>query len=114
MSLDEPLWLSGAHTGALTSGTFYGRFCRYLREASLAPAGLHTFRRRAAKLRRDAGASIEEVSACLDHSSLGVTTVYLRRLEGEADRTWPFPRPRELGTPCPGPDRGRPGRRQAP
>jgi integrase len=25
----------------------------------------------------------------LDHSSLAVTTVYLRRLEGETDRTWP-------------------------
>jgi hypothetical protein len=44
---------------------------------------------RAAKLRRDAGASIEAVSAFLDHSSLAVTTVYLRRLEGETDRTWP-------------------------
>ena len=41
------------------------------------------------KLRRDAGASIEAVSAFLDHSSLAVTTVYLRRLEGETDRTWP-------------------------
>jgi len=25
----------------------------------------------------------------LDHSSLAVTSVYLRRLEGEVDRTWP-------------------------
>jgi hypothetical protein len=29
------------------------------------------------------------VSSFLDHSSLAVTSVYLRRLEGEADRTWP-------------------------
>jgi hypothetical protein len=43
----------------------------------------------AAPVRRDAGASIEAVSAFLDHSSLAVTTVYLRRLEGETDRTWP-------------------------
>jgi len=46
----------------------------------------------AAKLRRDAGASVEAVSAFLDHSSLAATTVYLRRLEGETDkrygRTW--------------------------
>ena len=43
----------------------------------------------AAKLRRDAGASVEAVSAFLDHSSLAVTTVYLRRLEGETDKIWP-------------------------
>jgi hypothetical protein len=28
------------------------------------------------------------VSAFLDHSSLGVTTIYLRRLEGQEDRSW--------------------------
>jgi hypothetical protein len=38
---------------------------------------------------RGLGASVEAVSAFLDHSSLAVTTVYLRRLEGETDRTWP-------------------------
>jgi hypothetical protein len=32
--------------------------------------------------------SIEAVSSFLDHSSLAVTSVYLRRLEGETDRTW--------------------------
>jgi integrase len=46
-------------------------------------------RHSAAKLRRDAGEPIESVSAFLDHSSLAVTTVYLRRLEGEADAAWP-------------------------
>jgi integrase len=45
-------------------------------------------RHSAAKLRRDAGESIEAVSSFLDHSSLAVTTVYLRRLEGESDRAW--------------------------
>jgi integrase len=45
-------------------------------------------RHSAAKLRRDAGESIEAVSAFLDHSSLAVTTVYLRRLEGETDQGW--------------------------
>ena len=53
------------------------------------PSGLHILRHTAAKLRRDAGASIEAVSSFLDHSSLAVTSVYLRRLEGEADRVWP-------------------------
>ena len=75
--------------GGISSGTFYGRFRRYLAAAGLAPTGLHVLRHTAAKLRRDAGASVEAVSAFLDHSSLAVTTVYLRRLEGETDRTWP-------------------------
>jgi integrase len=79
---EESLW-------QISSGTFYGRFRRYLVAAGLAPTGLHILRHSAAKLRRDAGASIEAVSSFLDHSSLAVTSVYLRRLEGEADRMWP-------------------------
>jgi integrase len=54
----------------------------------LAPTGIHVLRHTAAKLRRDAGESIEDVSAFLDHSSLAVTTVYLRRLESHADTSW--------------------------
>lgn len=83
------LWQVGAGPAGISSGTFYGRFRRYLAAAGLAPTGLHVLRHTAAKLRRDAGASVEAVSAFLDHSSLAVTTVYLRRLEGETDRTWP-------------------------
>ena len=83
------LWQAGAGTRGVTSSTFYSRFRRYLRLAGLAPTGLHVLRHTAAKLRRDAGASIEAVSSFLDHSSLAVTSVYLRRLEGETDRTWP-------------------------
>jgi integrase len=85
----ESLWQAGAGPRGLTSGTFYGRFRRYLRAAGLAPTGLHVLRHSAAKLRRDAGESVEAVSSFLDHSSLAVTTTYLRRLEGEADRMWP-------------------------
>jgi hypothetical protein len=48
----------------------------------------YIFRHSAAKLRRDAGESIEEVSRFLDHSSLAVTTTYLRRLEGQSDTSW--------------------------
>lgn len=83
------LWQAGASPRGVTSSTFYSRFRRYLRAAGLAPTGLHILRHTAAKLRRDAGASIEAVSSFLDHSSLAVTSVYLRRLEGETDRTWP-------------------------
>jgi integrase len=83
------LWQAGAAPRGITSSTFYARFRRYLRAAGLAPTGLHVLRHSAAKLRRDAGESVESVSAFLDHSSLAVTTIYLRRLEGESDRAWP-------------------------
>ena len=56
--------------------------------AGLPPTGVHILRHTAAKLRRDAGESIEAVSQFLDKSSLAVTTVYLRRLEGSRDTTW--------------------------
>jgi integrase len=63
-------------------------FRRCLTKAGLPSAGLHVTRPTAAKLRRDAGESIEDVSRFLDHSSLAVTTTYLRRLEGQEDRGW--------------------------
>ena len=86
----ESLWPSpAAVTGeGLRSATFYGRFRRYLQKAGLPPSGLHVLRHTAAKLRRDAGESIEEVSRFLDHCSLAVTTTYLRRLEGQEDLSW--------------------------
>jgi integrase/recombinase XerD len=89
MAPEESLWQAGARPGGVTSGTFYSRFRKYLTAAGLAPTGIHVLRHTAAKLRRDAGESIEDVSAFLDHSSLAVTTVYLRRLEGQEDRAWP-------------------------
>ena len=61
---------------------------RYFKKAGLPPTGVHVFRHAAAKLRRDAGESIEDVSRFLDHSSLAVTTMYLRRLEGQEDKGW--------------------------
>jgi integrase/recombinase XerC len=89
MEASASLWQAGAGARGVTGATFYSRFRRYLRAAGLAPSGLHILRHTAAKLRRDAGSSIETVSAFLDHSSLAVTSVYLRRLEGETDRMWP-------------------------
>ena len=61
---------------------------RYFKMAGLPPAGVHICRHSAAKLRWEAGESIEQVSRFLDHSSLAVTTVYLRGLEGDRDTTW--------------------------
>jgi integrase len=89
MEPSASLWQAGAGERGITDSAFYSRFRRYLWAAGLAPSGLHVLRHTAAKLRRDAGASIEAVSSFLDHSSLAVTSVYLRRLEGETDRTWP-------------------------
>ncbi len=88
MDPGAPLWQAGGHPRGVTGGTVYSRFRAYLRAAGLPPSGLHLLRHSAAKLRRDAGESIEAVSAFLDHSSLAVTTIYLRRLEGEADAGW--------------------------
>jgi site-specific recombinase XerD len=90
MSPRESLWPSPAGAGGegLRSATFYGRFRRYLEKAGLPSAGLHILRHTAAKLRRDAGESIEDVSRFLDHSSLAVTSTYLRRLEGQEDHGW--------------------------
>jgi integrase/recombinase XerC len=88
MDPSASLWQAGAGSRGVTSSTFYNRFRRYMGLAWLAPSGIHILRHSAAKLRRDAGESIEAVSSFLDHSNLAVTTVYLRRLEGETDRTW--------------------------
>ena len=74
----------------VTSGTFYAQLQRHFREAGLPPAGIHILRHTAAKLRRDAGESIEDVSRFLDHTSLAVTTTYLRRLASTSSGT-PLP-----------------------
>jgi site-specific recombinase XerD len=89
MAPTESIWPTSAHTGGVSSGSVYANFRRYLRMAVLPPAGLHLLRHTAAKLRREAGESVEDVSRFLDHSSLAVTSTYLRRLEGEQDRAWP-------------------------
>jgi len=93
MGPGESLWPTddaqrAAAGQGITSGTFYGNLRRYQRAAGLPAAGVHILRHSAAKLRRDAGESVEDVSRFLDHSSLQVTTVYLRRLEGQEDRSW--------------------------
>jgi integrase len=88
MGTDHSLWPDTRTGRGITSGTFYANLRRYLKQAGLPRAGVHIFRHSAAKLRRDAGESVEDVSRFLDHSSLAVTTTYLRRLEGQQDRSW--------------------------
>lgn len=87
MEPSEALWPVPTGKGVRDS-TFYANLRRYLKAAGLPPAGVHILRHSAAKLRRDAGESIEDVSRFLDHSSLAVTTTYLRRLEGQEDKGW--------------------------
>ena len=89
MEPEESLWQAGASERGVTGSTFYNRFRCYLAKARMPPSGVHILRHTAAKLRRDVGESIESVSQFLDHSSLGVTTTYLRRLEGQNDVVWP-------------------------
>ena len=88
MAPDASLWPDTRTGRGITSGTFYTNLRRYSEAGGSAARGVHIFRHSAAKLRRDAGESIEEVSRFLDHSSLAVTTTYLRRLEGQEDRSW--------------------------
>ena len=89
MAPDASLWPARrGDARGITSGSFYGNLQRYFRLAGMKGAGVHIFRHSAAKLRRDAGESIEDVSRFLDHSSLAVTTIYLRRLEGQEDKSW--------------------------
>ncbi len=84
----ESLWQAGSTQGAISHSNFYTRLRRYFRDAGINASGVHVLRHTGAKLRRDAGESIESVSSFLDHSSLAVTSVYLKRLEGQEDRGW--------------------------
>jgi integrase/recombinase XerC len=88
MRPDASLWPDTRTGRGISSGTFYTNLRCYLKATGLPPGGVHIFRHSAAKLRRDAGESVEEVSRFLDHSNLATTTTYLRRIEGHSDRSW--------------------------
>jgi len=60
---------------------------KYVIKAGITSSGVRAFRHTAAKLRRDAGETAEDVSRFFDHSRMAVTIVYFRRLEGEQDRS---------------------------
>jgi integrase/recombinase XerD len=78
---DAPLWNVSAQG-------FYLNLRRYARNAKLPEFGIHTLRHTAAKLRRDAGAKLEDVQRLLNHSNLATTSRYLARLEGDQDEGW--------------------------
>jgi len=85
-----PLETMGADMSlfAISSHGFYKNLKAYADRAGLAHVTPHVLRHSAAKLRRDAGASIEEVGTFLGHRSLHTTSRYLARLEGERDTGW--------------------------
>lgn len=72
----------------LADSTFYAHLRRHAAAAGLEGISCHVLRHTAAKLRREAGASIEDVSALLGHRSIATTAIYLRRLENEVDDGW--------------------------
>lgn len=71
-----------------TPQAFYANLKRYGQRAGLGEVYPHALRHTAAKLRRDAGESIEQVSAFLGHRNIATTARYLARLEGETDPGW--------------------------
>jgi len=81
MSSDAPLF-------PISDQGFYRNLRRYAARAGLDHVTPHALRHSAAKLRREAGASIEDVGALLGHRSLHTTARYLARLEGEHDEGW--------------------------
>ena len=75
MKPGESLWPSSAgNDRGITSGTFYGNLRRYFKAAGLPPAGVHILRHSAAKLRREAGESVEQISRFLDQPHLQWTS----------------------------------------
>ena len=77
----EPLW-------DVKDSGFAANLRRAFKRAGLPSHGVHVLRHTAARLRRDAGASIEQVSEFLDHADIAVTARYLSRLEGIRDDGW--------------------------
>jgi integrase/recombinase XerD len=72
----------------VSGGGFAKNLRGYASAAGVAGVSPHALRHSAAKVRRLAGASIEDVSALLGHRSLSTTVIYLRRLETEVDAGW--------------------------
>ena len=68
--------------------TFYAYLRKYAKRAGLEGLKPHDLRHTAAKMRRNNGASIEDVGALLGHASIATTARYLARMEGEADSGW--------------------------
>ena len=83
MEAEASLW-PGVDTDSITTGT--APALPSVPEARRSAGELTP--RAAAHCREATGEPIEAVSAFLDHSSLAVTSTYLRRVEGQHDLGW--------------------------
>lgn len=72
----------------IEASSFYRNLQRYAAKADLEDVTPHVLRHSAAKLRRQTGASLEDVGTFLGHRSLHTTSRYLAALEGETDPGW--------------------------
>ncbi len=72
----------------ISSQTLYENLRRYGERIGIAGLTVHTLRHTAAKLRRQSGASLEDVQAVLGHATIATTARYLARLEGTRDAGW--------------------------
>jgi integrase/recombinase XerD len=72
----------------ISSQTLYENLRRYGDAIGVEGLTVHSLRHTAAKLRRRAGASLEEVQTVLGHSNIATTARYLARLEGTKDTGW--------------------------
>jgi site-specific recombinase XerD len=96
MKADNPLFVAEkatatalARAGQPISEATINQIVDYAaRRAGLEHVKPHALRHTAAKLRRSAGESLEDVSNLLDHSSLAVTQVYLQNVESRSDIGW--------------------------
>ena len=68
------------------SATKGQNLARYGKKAKLGDVTAHALRHSAAKLRRETGASIEDVGARLGHQNIATTARYLARLEETQDQ----------------------------
>ena len=91
---EENQYINNSNFHPLDGDSFRGLVCLSARTGQgVERAGLgglkpHDLRHTAANLRRNNGASIEDVSAPLNHRSIATTATCLARMEGEEDNGW--------------------------
>lgn len=89
MTPDSPLFAStrlDQPEQQITGDFFNSEFKRYAALAKLpAHYSLHSIRHTAARLRYEAGSSIQDVQVFLGHANIGTTDIYLKRLTGVSD-----------------------------